>query len=206
MDPDQAFRLSDALDFFDDPSAFTFGLAEGENGGDEKDLTFIDESGLSPGAVDSFFACGFEHSATHLIHARSFDAAWEAWVDELPTIPESELIEAYGIVDDYRDEYEKIDPPPAWGSTEWGAWRARFAEACEKELQRRGEVAEETGGEIDYPQLIEGYEMQSNCSGTGIVDMGHYAWMREVDPADIVITRRPPTEAVELKEGGDNGS
>jgi hypothetical protein len=138
------FRLADALDFLDDPSDFSIGLAEGENGGDEKDLTFLDASGLSTSNNDTFFACGFEHGATHLIHARSFETAWETWVDELPTIPEEELIEAYG--------------------------------------------AEAGGG--DY-RLIDGYEMQSNFSGTGIVSMGHYAWMREVDPSDIVITRRP---------------
>ena len=188
------FRLSDALDFFEDSDAFTFGLAEGENGGDEKDLIFLDDSGLSSRSPDSFFACGYEHGATHLIHARSFEAAWEAWVDELPTIPASELIEAYGIVDDYRDEYEKIDPAPAWGpggagSPEWNAWHARFAAACHVELQRRDAAARE--GKNDYPELIEGYEMQSNCSGTGIVDMSYYAWMREVDPSDIVIARRP---------------
>lgn len=33
----------------------------------------------------------------------------------------------------------------------------------------------------DYPELVEGYELQSNSTGTGIVDVGHYAWLEELD-------------------------
>jgi hypothetical protein len=41
----------------------------------------------------------------------------------------------------------------------------------------------------DWPELVEGYEMQSNCSGTGIVDVGHYAWLREMDRDDKATLR-----------------
>jgi hypothetical protein len=36
----------------------------------------------------------------------------------------------------------------------------------------------------DYPYVIEGYEQQSNSSGTGIVDVGHYVWAAELKKHD----------------------
>ncbi len=35
--------------------------------------------------------------------------------------------------------------------------------------------------ECEGPDIIEGYEHQSNASGTGIVSMGHYSWMNAAD-------------------------
>jgi len=40
------------------------------------------------------------------------------------------------------------------------------------------------------PELIEGYEMQSNFSGTGIVNVGHYSWMHEADLDKVVLVRK----------------
>jgi len=45
-------------------------------------------------------------------------------------------------------------------------------------------------GERDYPELIEGYEMQDNCSGTGIVNVGHYSWMNEADLSQVDVSRK----------------
>jgi hypothetical protein len=33
--------------------------------------------------------------------------------------------------------------------------------------------------------LVEGYQHQSNSSGTGIVNVGHYEWLREADSEEI---------------------
>ena len=35
----------------------------------------------------------------------------------------------------------------------------------------------------NFVELAEGYCYQSNFTGTGIVDEGHYAWLREIDAA-----------------------
>lgn len=43
---------------------------------------------------------------------------------------------------------------------------------------------EESG---EFPELSEGYRHQSNCTGSGIVDVGHNEWFRIVDPADNVV-------------------
>lgn len=37
----------------------------------------------------------------------------------------------------------------------------------------------------EWPDLVEGYEYQSNVTGTGIVDVGHYAWLRELTREDF---------------------
>lgn len=178
--------LQNAIDVFEHTDAFSFAVKHGH---DPVTVEFLDESGLSSSGCDSFFVAGFEHGPHVLIHARSFENAWEAWVDQSATIPESELIEAYGIVDDYRDEYTAAHGPvPAWSDQPaWRAWHDAFYVACHARLKELGDKAHDTGD--NYPELIEGYEMQSNSSGTGIVSMGHYAWMNEIDPSDIVIVR-----------------
>lgn len=73
-----------------------------------------------------------------------------------------------------------------------------YGDSADEELRMAGERAEETG---DYPELVDGYYMQSNCSGTGIVDIGHYAWLREMthDDADgIRLVVRHQDDADEL--------
>ena len=37
----------------------------------------------------------------------------------------------------------------------------------------------------EYPDLIEGYRYQSNSTGTGIVNVGHYEWFEELTPETI---------------------
>lgn len=190
----KAFRLADAIDLFEDSSQFVFTLKREH---DSTEVEFQDESGLSGRNNDSFFVAGFNGWQV-LIHARSFEAAWEAWVDEMPTIPEDELIEAYGIEDDYRETFEASDPCPKYCEREaWDAWYVRFKAACRARLAELEDKARDGAGE--YPELIEGYEMQSSASGTGIVDMGHYASMIEIDPDEITVRRKTAEELAEDK-------
>ncbi len=37
----------------------------------------------------------------------------------------------------------------------------------------------------EYPDLSEGYQYQSNSSGTGIVNVGYYEWYREAEASDF---------------------
>ena len=37
----------------------------------------------------------------------------------------------------------------------------------------------------EHPDLLEGYQYQSNATGTGIVNVGHYEWIEELTPETI---------------------
>lgn len=43
------------------------------------------------------WVCGEEFGASFIVRAPEFESAWEMWVNQMPTIPEAELAEAYGI-------------------------------------------------------------------------------------------------------------
>lgn len=143
-----------------------------------------------------FFVAGHEFGATHLIHVeayrgKGFEAAWGLWIDESPTIPEEELIEAYGIEgESFQDlaRAEMVKAPNYWEREAWDAWHVAKNERAKAMLDKAAQDASD--GLCDYPELIEGYENQDNSSGTGIVDVGHYAWMHEADLDEVVITRK----------------
>jgi|SRR5579883_690463 len=147
--------------------------------GREHAVKLIDDYGLGSRNA-SFFLAGFEFGPHVLVHARSFESAWEAWVDEEKPIDEDELIEAYGVVDrqEITDAYiaGHGEAPPYWKREAWDAWHEGL------KLARTWWLANYKGADLD---LIEGYEYQSNFTGTGIVAMGHYAWMKEVGPSDL---------------------
>lgn len=143
-------------------------------------VKMIDDWGFGSGGT--WFVAGHEHGATHVIHARSFESAWEAWIDECPTIDVDELPEAYGIDDSPEMKaWEDTHRMPPWHAcTDWAAWReARTAEA-KRILAQWDEDARE-GRRDDGPELIQGYEYQANATGTGIVYFGHYSWLQEID-------------------------
>jgi hypothetical protein len=163
---------------------------------------FIDDYGIGSRNCE-FFVAGHEFGPRCiiprcLIHADGFGAAHGAWIDEQPTIPEDELIEAYGIVDDDEllAEYEKANGPcpEYWRGEAWKAWHDGYKAACRKRLQELGEDRD------NPPELIEGYEYQDNASGTGIVDVGHYSWMNEIDPADVSFRLKTDEEKAAEKE------
>jgi|HubBroStandDraft_2_1064218.scaffolds.fasta_scaffold82564_3 hypothetical protein len=170
-------NLADILDFIDDPSKFTLTV-------DGHEVKFQDEYGLSCGSNAEFFVAGHEFDATVLIHAIGFDSAWGAWIDECETIQESELPEAYGVPD----------------SGEMHAWRTANGHLCGEEWSKaydaegarilRAWADAADVGEREHPDLIEGYEYQSNASGTGIVNVGQYAWMNEADLSEVDVTRK----------------
>lgn len=184
--------LKDILDFIDNPEDFT--LLQTEDGR-EHEIKLIDDYGLSCGSNGQFFLAGAEFGATHLIHASSFGAAWGAWIDESPTIDQDEVFEAYGI-DDCKEMAAWKDTHPApmtmFDHSEWEAWIAgKKAEALRILAQWDADAGQ--GLRQDYPELIEGYEMQDNSSETGIVDVG-YSWMREDDLSLITIARKNKKE------------
>jgi hypothetical protein len=177
--------LADILGFIDKPSDYTIEV-------DGHEVALLDEYGMSCGSNAEWFVCGHEFGATHIIHASSYSDAWDAWIDELPTIPEEELIEAYAPSNEsgsFLDE--AIDAYPGRGEGRWtdDDWATIKANA-KRALDAMVEAASGPQGTGDYPEIVEGYEMQSNCSGTGIVDVGHYAWMNEADLSKVTIARK----------------
>ena len=84
-----------------------------------------------------------EYGPTFIATGQTWESTYEAIIDELTTVPESELYEAFGF--DNQADYD-----------------AKIAEL-------RAET-----GDVEWPELIEGYRYQSNFTGTGIVSVGHY--------------------------------
>lgn len=184
-------KLSDIVAFIEDPEQFTLY----HNG---SALAYLHEAG-APSDRSRFYLAGFEFGAEHLVHVESYHGdglgdAWEAWIDALPTIPEEELIEAYSPgrgQGSFLDE--AIDAYPGrgegrWTDEDWAKIRANAKAALDAAAQNAQD------GVGDYPELVEGYEMQSNCSGTGIVNVGHYAWMREAGLDEIEVLPREESE------------
>jgi hypothetical protein len=181
--------LKDILDFIDNPKDFNLVFKEDHR---ESYITFLDEYGLSCGSNAEFFLAGNEFGAEVLIHARSYEDAYEAWIDASETIPESEVPEAYGIDDcPEMGVWKETHPAPQYFSPAWSIWCEEEQTEARRILSQWDEDARE-GKRKDYPELIEGYQYQSNSSGTGIVSVPDYAWLREAD-ADlslITIVRR----------------
>jgi hypothetical protein len=178
--------MADVLEFIDDPSMFKLAV-------DGHEVEFLDESGLSCGGNDEFFVCGHEFGATHLIHARSFEDAWEAWIDACSTIPASELPAAYGVSNSPEIKvWKEANPSPGYRTPEWETWCDALRAKEFRILEAWGQAADDGG---EYPELIEGYEMQSNASGTGIVNVGHYAWLDAADLSQVDISRKEGVES-----------
>ncbi len=116
---------------------------------------------LCPGMAgdDRYFLIGNEFGATHLICARSYDVAWEEWLDSQPAIADEHLYLAWGF--ESEEEYEFV---------------SGLSGHKQGYYLRKLEVSED--GEW---HLAEGYEYMPNSGGTnGIVSVGHYTWQREI--------------------------
>jgi len=101
----------------------------------DNEILVVAEDSEAPLWIYSFDAYG---SPTCIVSAVSWNSAYEALIDELPTIPESEVYEAYGF--ETQADFE-----------------ARFDDDL-----------------YEWSELAEGYRYQSNCTGTGIVSIGHH--------------------------------
>lgn len=183
--------LADVMDFLKAPEDFDIS----HNG---RKVEYLNEEG-TPSDNSAFFLAGHEFGASVLVHIRAyrgdgFETAYGAWIDSCPTIPEKELVEAYGpadrcggsFLDVAHAELSEINAP--YGSEAWYALVAKI-HARAKELLDEAETEARDGGG-NYPGLIEGYRMQDNCSGTGVVSVGDYEWMREADLSEIEIVRK----------------
>lgn len=180
-------KLSELVDFLDDPSEFEI-LYKGSK------VKYLNEAGTISDS-SRFFVAGFEFGAHVLVHVESyrngegFESAWSAWIDESETIPESELIEAYQVDGDTPEDMARKEIATAEeneGRDVPRYFSPEFDAHCERVKARAIEILKSR----DDWDLVEGYEYQSNSSGTGIVSLGHCAWMNEADLDDIEIVRK----------------
>lgn len=121
-----------------------------------------------------WFVLGHEYGPTMLVRAQNESSAYEIWVDESATIDAGDVHEAYGAFDKLLDAMESRGHEDDCALREFcGRWDEWYFEMSTS----AGNLADVW----DSWPLLEGYEYQSNSSGTGIVDVGHYAWMKPLE-------------------------
>jgi hypothetical protein len=178
-------KLSDALDVRDNPEHFDFFVEDTNHYQDRYKVEFYDEAG---GLDGSLYLCGFEYGATHLICAYNESDAYSVWIDLLPTVPMDEIHEAYNAFDKLLEYME------AKGYENDIQLRRFCSEWCRYYFQVATKDANSTDAWDDW-ELGEGYEYQSNSTDSGIVNVGHYEWMRKIESSQISVARKAPVEA-----------
>lgn len=179
-------KLSDLVDFLDDPSQFEIHYKGSK-------VEYLNEAG-SVSDSSRFFVAGFEFGASVLVHVESyrgdgFESAWTAWIDSMPEIEKDEYPEAYGLSrgESFHDmawDEMRADCPNVF-SEEGKAYVEKIRARGFTLLQRAEEDARNGNGE--WPECIEGYEMDSSGN---VKSVGHYAWMNEADLDEIEIVRK----------------
>ena len=113
---------------------------------------------------------GDEHGPSMLIRTSGESSAYEIAIDESPTIDARDVHEAYGFY---------IHRDGSWRNPV-GPWILHDEVTDKKYPLFSDERACEYALEIaraDERDLQEGYQYQSNSSGTGIVCAGHHEWL-----------------------------
>jgi hypothetical protein len=195
---------------FANPDKYEFGIMrEYSYGKDFDKCKLIDDYGYSVGGHNAkLFVVSHEFGASAVIHAQHDSEAWDAYIDEEKTIDTSELHEAYGFYlmqackcfeqnltapwyvlcdrsfhDDSIGEIVSEAVLKCTGDrlTVGGAFTTKeHAQQFALEFACENECA-----------VIEGYKQQSNSSGTGIVNVGHYTRIEPLPWNKLVIRHKP---------------
>lgn len=173
-------NLSDALDVRENPEHFDFFVVDDNHYEGRYKVEFYDES---YGMDGTFYLLGFEFGATHLICANNESDAYECWVDLLPPVPMDEIHEAYNAFDKLVEYME------AKGYENDYQLRRFCSEWCRYYFEVDTKDANSTGA-WDRWELGESYRYQSNSTDSGIVHVGHYEWMNEIDASQIQVERK----------------
>ena len=141
-----------------------------------KTVRIIDDWGMSGrpwliGKTD----CGAWLFPDATIRADSFSSAYEAWIDERPTIAPEDVPDAYNAFDRFVEYMESR-------GHEDTLHLRQFCSANAAEFFR---LQTSNGDNWDVWELGEGYTYQSNASGTGIVDTGFDERLDEIADCDI---------------------
>lgn len=136
----------------------------------ETTVEVIDDSGYDD---HPWYLFGHEYGPTHLIRSWSESDAYDTWLDKQPTIENSEIPEAYNAFDKLVAWLEER------GHTNTSTLR-HFANRYAS-LFFDMSIAKADDNFWDEWPLDEAYEMQSNATGTGIVNVGHNAWYERLN-------------------------
>ena len=109
------------------------------------------------------------------IRADSFESAYEAWIDERPTIPADEIPEAYGAFDKLVEWMEKRGHENT----------QHLRDFCNRNAAAFFRLQTSNRDCWDEWPLIEGYQYQSNANGTGIVGTDYDERLDDI-PADEI--------------------
>lgn len=165
--------LQDIVDFLYSPEKFDFYV-------DDRDrpVKFYDEYGDG----GDYFLFGFEFGPTLLVRAKNEHDACEVFLDELPPIPLDEIHEAYNAFD------KLLEHMISKGHEYDNQLRCFCNRWCRFYFQSDTKSGDETVW--DRWELDESYRYQPNSTGTAIVHVGHYEWMREIPVGAIKVSRK----------------
>ena len=163
---------------------------------------------------DQYWVYGNECGTSLVIRCDGECSAYDIAIDESPTIEPDEIPEAYGFYFMQAKSCFAPDNGEPWyilcdtnfHGKEIGEIVSESVLKCTGDRRCLGDYVEIDGfwkfflefptkeaaiaSAMDYInkhplELIEGYQYQSNSSETGIVNVGHYEWLREANADEI---------------------
>ena len=151
---------------------------------------------------DQYWVYGNECGTSLVIRCDGECSAYEIAIDESPTIEPDEIPEAYGFYFMQAKSCFAPDNGEQWyilcdtnfHGKEIGEMVSQSVLKCQDDRRCIGGEFATKEEAIEFAlefiqehecELIEGYQYQSNSSGTGIVNEGHYCWLREANADEI---------------------
>ncbi|MAT51159.1 MAG: hypothetical protein CMK32_08250 [Porticoccaceae bacterium] len=125
------------------------------------------------GFDNQFWLFGREYGPEAVVSCGGESSGHEAWLDELTPIPQDEVHEAYNAFDKLLEHMQSNGHENTKQLRSFcNRWCKFFFEMENADLYGPWE-------------LDESYQYQSNATDTGIVNVGHYEWMRQVSPEEL---------------------
>lgn len=161
---------------------------------------------------DQFFAYGHEFGTVLVIRTDDESTAYDIAIDESATISPDEVHEAYGF---YLMQAKSCFAPD--NGEKWyicsdvknhGSTVSEDILKCRGDRKCIGDAFDTREDAIAYAlqyiqenelDLIEGYQYQSNFTGTGIVNTGHYEWIREANADEIAAFKQAIPDEIDEK-------
>jgi len=147
---------------------------------------------------DQFFDYGHEFGTMLVIRTDDESTAYDIAIDESTTIEPDEVPEAYGFYLMQAKSCFAPDNGEPWyicsDVENHGETVSETILKCRGDRQCIGGEFDSRGAAIDFAlryirdhdiNLIEGYRYQDNSTGTGIVNTGHYEWIRVANANEI---------------------
>lgn len=124
----------------------------------------------------SLYAIGHEFGVTDIYLVSCEQDAMDQWLDDQPTIPVDEIHEAYNAYDHLRAHLKNKGHEDT----------QQLRNFCNRYASVYFDI-ESQNHDVRYKawDLDEAYQLQPNATGTGIVNVGHYQTLFEVDPEDL---------------------